>query len=775
MDSDIFEYAVEGLKRKKKITISVFLVLCVSFSFLIYINSLMGSITKTNDELLRDLYGEWNIGLQGGRTTDGKWAQEQEGYISCGSSKNYGFISVNNKKVGFGIVDGGLISVGRLGLTSGRWPENEFEIVMEADELLALGYIDEIGQTVSLGTFLYNNASSEELYYRDKYTVVGILNEYTDIWAIDSDGDAGFLNAVITSDATIDCINNRLIEEFNDDITLKSKTGYFIKFQKEKIPGICEELDSLGRKYIYNHNSEIQIEHNNVLYSIIIIIVTVAATSIVFMLGLSDMVRSYSIMRSIGATKKQLAKLILYETVLLCLPAVIPGTVFAVVALDLTLRLIVFSGSVKIIISIPWLAIALDVILWAGAVAATKFCIYNVACKNDLSGRMQISHKKTGVYRILRTAAGYLICICFGTITVFIGIKAEELTVAKNKVNNTATYRILAIDYSSLPQDAVESIGNIPGVKNIYSCLRYMAEYPEDYGYPGPEMLYVIDDDGYTEREFGRHGIDTERFNNGDIMVVCIPVSGKNENPIVPGKMKVKILAGVGGMRAVPLILDEIETDVAVCYVPDTMFIRDGLSGAAGWSFASVRFLEKHDLLSRKDKVGYFIYAYHDERADAVTVDRAVAGLCKEKGLLFSSSRAQNEAESRVILQRLLKLLFVGVGTETVTVFLLCSLCALERQHSVRKYMILRSLGMSKKQWKISNLYKAAGNGAAALIGGWGLFGLMYGADLKDFIVCNGNSGRVCICVSAVILFISVAIRYSFGVGKRRNSLLMNE
>ncbi len=438
MDSDIFEYAVEGLKRKKKITISVFLVLCVSFSFLIYINSLMGSITKTNDELLRDLYGEWNIGLQGGRTTDGKWAQEQEGYISCGSSKNYGFISVNNKKVGFGIVDGGLISDGRLGLTSGRWPENEFEIAMEADELLALGYIDEIGQTVSLGTFLYNNASSEELYYKDKYTVVGILNEYTDIWAIDSDGDAGFLNAVITSDATIDCINNRLIEEFNDDITLKSKTGYFIKFQKEKIPGICEELDSLGRKYIYNHNSEIQIEHNNVLYSIIIIIVTVAAAGIVFMLGLSDMVRSYSIMRSIGATKKQLAKLILYETVLLCLPAVIPGTVFAVVALDLTLRLIVFSGSVKIIISIPWLAIALDVILWAGAVAATKFCIYNVACKNDLSGRMQISHKKTGAYRILRTAAGYLICICFGTITVFIGIKAEDLTVAKNKVNNTA-------------------------------------------------------------------------------------------------------------------------------------------------------------------------------------------------------------------------------------------------------------------------------------------------------------------------------------------------
>ncbi len=776
MDSDLFEYAVAGLKMKKKITIPVFLVLCVSFSFLIFINSLMGSITKTNDEFLKNLYGEWNIGLPDGRTSDKKWAEGYEGYIEGGTSKNYGFVSVNKKLIGFGTVDEELIDVGRLGLTAGRWPEKEFEIAMEADELLALGYLDETGQTVSLATFLYNNASSEEIYYKHKYTVVGIIKEYTDIWASDAGDNTGLLNAVITTDETIKQIQNLINDGENEKIILKNKVGFFMKFEKEKTQTIRDDLEKLGRKYIYNKNSEILIENNNILYSIIIIIVTVAAVSIVYMLGLSDMVRSYSVMRSIGATRKQLAKLMMYETVILCVPAVIPGTIFAVLALTLTLKMIVFSGSVKIILSIPWLAIFGEVLLWSGAVAATKYCIYIVACKNDLTGKMQLAQKKAGVYRSLKNAAVYFICICFGIITIYLGIGTEKLIVDRNKENSLATYRIVALDYSVVPTDALEKIKKIPGIKDTYGCYRYIIEYAEDYGYPGAEMLYVTEDAGYTEREFEKQGIDIEGFVNGDLIIVCVPVSEKEDHVIATGKEKLKVFAGVNKMGASPLLLNgDIETTVEVCYVPETMYIRDGLADIPGWTFASYAFLEKHDLLARKDKVGYFIYAYYDGQADAVTVDRTVAALCKENNLFFTSYRAQNEAGTRIVLQRLLKLLFVGGGIEAVTLFLMCSLSALERQSMTKKYMILRSLGMSQRQWRYHNLFEAFICGTVSFIGGWGLYAILYKKYLKVFLIAYENAVNICACISVVILLLSVVIRYCFEANKNKPTFLMNE
>lgn len=47
MNTYLFSYALEGIKRKKKLSISVLLVMTVTFSFLIFSISILCSIKKT--------------------------------------------------------------------------------------------------------------------------------------------------------------------------------------------------------------------------------------------------------------------------------------------------------------------------------------------------------------------------------------------------------------------------------------------------------------------------------------------------------------------------------------------------------------------------------------------------------------------------------------------------------------------------------------------------------------------------------------------------------
>ena len=63
-------YAIEEIKNKKRTTIPAFLVLCISFSFLIFTTFLVGSIQKTNDEFRVNTYGDWYVDLLDANQSD---------------------------------------------------------------------------------------------------------------------------------------------------------------------------------------------------------------------------------------------------------------------------------------------------------------------------------------------------------------------------------------------------------------------------------------------------------------------------------------------------------------------------------------------------------------------------------------------------------------------------------------------------------------------------------------------------------------------------------
>ena len=199
MNRTLWTLAWEGVRRKKHSSILVFLVLLVSFCFLIISLAVAGSISQTSDDLCRIIYGDWDAAIIDGRQEDAAFLAEkqQAGLIeTLGRMDNYGTIRAADAAAGFGTLDDAMIQVGRLTLEQGRWPETQNEIAMEAQMLDALGYSAQVGQTVQLEITLQDGQTLEQTF-----TLCGIIREYSGLWLFNYNKNGTVpVSAVVTSE-----------------------------------------------------------------------------------------------------------------------------------------------------------------------------------------------------------------------------------------------------------------------------------------------------------------------------------------------------------------------------------------------------------------------------------------------------------------------------------------------------------------------------------------------------------------------------------------------
>ena len=195
MNGELFGLAVQGLMRKKRSSLLLFLVLFLSFTFAIVSLNVTGSIQATNEEYLRDTYGVWYAAIPAGVDADEDWLREQEWLDGLGVCRSFGEIAAGTSgSRSIGTMDEAFLEMGRISLQAGRFPEKAGEIAMEADLLSALGYdytLDqELTVTVSVpavGQMLEDGAGEAEtidlsIPVERTYTLVGVLREYSDLW-----------------------------------------------------------------------------------------------------------------------------------------------------------------------------------------------------------------------------------------------------------------------------------------------------------------------------------------------------------------------------------------------------------------------------------------------------------------------------------------------------------------------------------------------------------------------------------------------------------------
>ena len=150
MNRDLWTLARQGIWRRRRSSLLLFLVLLLSFAFAVMMLSVMGSMNRTNIEYLKNTYGAWYGAIPDGKAEDRAFLEQQDWLDRLGESRSYGTVSVGPPVSGAGTVDETFLELGRIKLNDGRLPEQPGEIAMEADLLSALGYDYTLGQTVTL-------------------------------------------------------------------------------------------------------------------------------------------------------------------------------------------------------------------------------------------------------------------------------------------------------------------------------------------------------------------------------------------------------------------------------------------------------------------------------------------------------------------------------------------------------------------------------------------------------------------------------------------------
>src|SRR5699024_679122 len=150
MNHDLWPLARQGIFRRRRSSLLLFLVLLLSFAFAVMMLSVMGSMNRTNIEYLKNTYGAWHGAIPDGKDSDRAFLERRDWLDRLGESVNYGQVRGTTPVSGVGSVDETFLELGRIRLDEGRLPEQPGEIAMEADLLVALGYEPAVGQTVSV-------------------------------------------------------------------------------------------------------------------------------------------------------------------------------------------------------------------------------------------------------------------------------------------------------------------------------------------------------------------------------------------------------------------------------------------------------------------------------------------------------------------------------------------------------------------------------------------------------------------------------------------------
>ena len=105
MNHDLWPLARQGIFRRRRSSLLLFLVLLLSFAFAVMMLSVMGSMNRTNIEYLKNTYGAWHGAIPDGKDSDRAFLERRDWLDRLGESVNYGQVRGTTPVSGVGSVD----------------------------------------------------------------------------------------------------------------------------------------------------------------------------------------------------------------------------------------------------------------------------------------------------------------------------------------------------------------------------------------------------------------------------------------------------------------------------------------------------------------------------------------------------------------------------------------------------------------------------------------------------------------------------------------------
>ena len=795
MNHDLWPLARQGIRRRRRSSILLFLVLTLSFAFAVMMLSVMGSMNRTNIEYLKNTYGAWYGAIPDGKDSDRAFLERRDWLDRLGESVNYGQVRGTTPVSGVGSVDETFLELGRIRLDEGRLPEQPGEIAMEADLLVALGYEPAVGQTVSVPMIIpqAEDPTSFLLVVRD-FVLTGVLHEYAHLWILENNVQNRLLNSALILPEDGEAIlaeAQAMADEYQSGLVRPPLTSYFytpLEGMEERLRAEVDAHMAETRGAAEDRRGCVNVSAGaayaatdyNTFYVGLILVIALLAVVAVYLLELQSDVRRVVRLRSIGASKTQIRRLLLLETVLLAVPAVALGTALGAAGTVGLLRLLVFSGSVEIVVDIPWSAVAAALALWIFGVGLMRLLTFQLAVRTPMTGRMVLETKqRRRVHKLQRVFAwGLSMALCLvATYSILEYQLPWELYTYYSGQHAYSVYRTESSPLFAagevpgvMTAEETELLLEIPGVTGQMgiTCLscRLRGETVEEQD----AQVYVVDAAQWMERNGAPFfdGVDLDAYRRGELAVLVVAVQqdgtayftteiqeknaeGETVYSYETTEAEVTAAAGDTLELALAAVLRE-EADGGESMQAQTLQIPTVVGAVAEYGYGSEQnfglpfganglysvlvspgYIQRVlDTLPEGSQLGPYwagglmgfeeLYLFADANAEYLFTDNAVAQLARRYQLGIGIFRTMYAADIQGYLQTMLTLAGTGVCVGLIAALLLLSTLELEAQRERRRYGILRALGMSRRQQNLALARQAALQAVTAIAVSCGVY-----------------------------------------------------
>lgn len=802
MNRALWQLAAAGLRRRRKSTLLLFAVLMLSFAFSALSLSVTESMARTSEDARLDTYGRWQAAIANASSLDEEFLHSQPWLGELGVTKCLGLVDGD---AGIGTVDDAFTALGRIRLQAGRMPQAEDEVAIEAGLLHRLGYdFTLLDQVVTLPVTVYTR-NKQPLRVDIDFKLVGVIHGYTQVWTVNHrsySNDMPLLNRALLSPeggARLRAQAAGLTEGADPSTRLaahKPRLTYtvrhlFFTFNApleevmQAVTGHFRGVHGLMRNSMqlntgaYGESMDNQFTSNEdgqdsataLLYTGLIFASVLLAVLCIYAVQMQKQVRQFALFRSIGITRGQLRRMMLFETLLLCVPAALLGAGAGALGTWATFSLLARFGSTPVTTVIPWALLGPLALVWLLGVLLTRLAILQIALREPLTGRVASGGKKARRYRRLRTLmAGGLSGLLCGTL-VFATVESlppwQQLGVA----GASPSYLVYA-ETAPITQSRLDAWLSLPGLTGVRALtqLEGLLTYPGAPDSPAfqsalacirrgdavtgsPNRGQVDGQDALGVRIFvlpdghwddflplTGSGLDLEAFRRGEQVALSFPQEPDGSyymDCIVHKKTVERNRMGeptmqyyyahrdVSDLRLTPggrltlQFAEEIYRPELGAIVP----VPTGTDATALYLDRSIYVLWcseafAHTLLGSSPGLTYAeVFAGHT--AETLSTGQVLKEMVQRQGFGFVDRREAFSAGVQAPLQSLILQLSSGGCIALLLLLVLNNALAMEAQRQKRDYGVLQALGMSRRQLWRRLLGKALGRGLLGAALGW--------------------------------------------------------
>lgn len=315
--NNIFKLALKIMKKQRHSTLVLICSVALGMMFVTATVATASSIAFTMDNNSKNSYGDFDFQA----TTNSKEIADtlkENSYVSQAGIMQIAGTFQSESALGemyIGAVDKAVAELGRLKLSAGKLPESDNEIALEQNTLIYMGMGDSAVNNTLGDTISMNIKTADNKTISKTYTICGILENYSTIWEKSVWAQSSIYADAIITQAEAESISTKqnyiTLIKTNENIFSLIENSYTIENSLKGDFGDKVEVDA---KFNYNDTSALK---NTILMFVIVVVIILIITITIIVSGFLGFIRTQrkqlSLMRSLGATKKQAKRLVKYQ------------------------------------------------------------------------------------------------------------------------------------------------------------------------------------------------------------------------------------------------------------------------------------------------------------------------------------------------------------------------------------------------------------------------------------------------------------------------------